>query len=75
MNRKFIKFAGYVISFGLAVNLLYIFVYAYLNDYYAVVYVNTYGEAHIELILLPFTLLFCLVGLWFAWKDLKKEQS
>jgi len=71
-KRTFLGFASHVICFGLSLDLLYIIIRAYLNGYSITVYINNYGEANLELILIPVTLLFCLVGLWFAWRNLKK---
>lgn len=70
--RTFIKLGSHVICFGLALNLFYLFLCAYFNSFVVVAYINNYGEATVELILIPLTLLFCLVGLIFAWRDRKK---
>jgi len=69
----FIGFMSHVICFGLALDLFYIFIRAFLNDNVIEVKINSYGEAVAELILIPVTLVFCLIGLWFAWKYLKKH--
>jgi len=71
-KKRFLAFSSHVICFGLAINLFYVFLCAYLNDFHVNIYVNNYGEAQFELILFPVTLVFCLVGLWFAWRFLKK---
>jgi len=68
--EKFMIFSGYLISFGLAVNLFYIFLCAYLNDNQVVININNYGEAKAELILIPITLIFCLIGLFLMYKRL-----
>lgn len=70
--RKIIKIGSHLICFGLAINLFYIFLCAYMNNYSVMVHVNNYGEAHVELILLPMTLLFCFIGLVFTWREIKK---
>ena len=67
--RRFIKIGSHVICFGLGIDLFYLFLCAYFNDFEVIIRVNQYGEAHVELILIPLTLLFCLVGLVFAWRD------
>ena len=69
--ERFIAFAGYIISLGLAVDLFYIFLRAYLNGGSIMINVNEYGEAKMELVLIPIVLLFCIVGLYFSWKCLK----
>jgi len=71
-KRRMIKFASHLICFGLAIDLFYVFLCAYFNDFKVMIYVNNYGEAHAEMILIPVTLLFCLMGLVFAWRDRKK---
>lgn len=71
-GKKFIAFASHLLCFGLACDLLIIFFMAYLNEFRVVVYVNSFGEAHFELFLFPLTLVFCLLGLWYAWHYLKK---
>lgn len=70
--RRFIKLGSHVICFGLALDLFYLFLCAYLNDFEVLIRVNHYGEAYVEMIIIPLTLLFCLVGLVFAWRDRKK---
>ena len=70
--KQKLAFASHVFSFGLAVNLFIVFIAAYLNGFQIHVYVNNYGEAHIELIMFPVTLIFCFIGLCFAWRELKK---
>lgn len=72
--RRIIKLTSHLICFGLALDLFYLFLCAYLNDFEVIVRVNHYGEAHVELILIPLTLLFCLVGLVFAWRDMKNSM-
>ena len=71
-TRKLIKLGSHLICFGLAVDLFYLFLCAYFNDFSVMIRVNHYGEAYIELIVIPITLLFCLVGLVFAWRDGKE---
>ena len=68
--EKFIQFSSHLICFGLAVDLFYVFLCAYFNGNSVTINVNTYGEAKLELILIPVTLLFCLVGLILAWRNL-----
>ena len=70
--RRIIKLGSHIMCFGLALDLFYLFLCAYLNDFEVRVRVNSYGEAHVELVLIPLTLLFCLVGLVFAVRDRKK---
>jgi len=74
MHKQFIMFAGYTLSLGLATILFYIFLKAYQYGHKIIIYINNYGEANFELILFPITLLFCLIGLWFTWKDLKQQK-
>lgn len=74
-TKRFLAFSSHVICFGLAINLFYIFIRAFLNGNEIVVKVNEYGEAQFELILFPVTLLFCVVGLWLAWRFLRKEMK
>ena len=69
--KKKIAFISHTITFGLMLNLFIIFLSAYLNDFSVGVYINNYGEAHFEMILFPVTILFCLIGLYFAWRDIK----
>ena len=73
MIKKKLAFVSHVISFGLMLNLFVIFVAAYFNDFQIGVYINNYGEAYFEMILFPVTIIFCLIGLMFAWRDLKNE--
>jgi len=70
-KKKKLAFISHVISFGLMFNLFVVFVAAYMNNYVIGVYVNEYGEAHFEMILFPLTIIFCFIGLFFAWRDLK----
>ena len=70
-TKRIISFSSHVICFGMALNLCCVFLFAYFNDYRILVTVNDYGEAHIELILIPLTLVFCSIGLYFAWRHLK----
>jgi len=71
-KRKFIKIASHLICFGLALDLFYVFLYAYVNDFTIIVDINSYGEAKAELILITVTMIFCFVGLVFAWRDRKQ---
>jgi len=71
-TKRFLAFSSHVICFGLALNLFYVFVCAFLNGNRVIVYVNNYGELVLELVLFPLTLLFCLIGLWYAWRFLKR---
>ena len=71
-RRKFIKLASHLICFGLALNLFYVFLRAYINGFTIMVDINSYGEAKAELILITVTISFCFVGLFFAWRDRKK---
>ena len=75
VKKRFLAFSSHVICFGMALNLSYIFLCAYLNGYHVNVYVNNYDEAWFELILFSVTLLFCLFGLWYAWHFLKKAME
>ena len=70
--RRIIKLGSHLICFGLAIDLFYLFLCAYLNDFEVLIRINYYGEAQVELIIIPVTLLFCLVGLFFAWRDRKE---
>ena len=71
-TRKTIKIGSHLICFGLSLDLFYIFLCAYFNNGEVIVHINQYNEAQVELILIPLTLLFCLIGLFFAWRDIKK---
>jgi len=74
-KKRFLAFSSHVICFGLTCNLFYIFICAYLNDYQVIIYVNNYGEAIFEMILFPITIMFCILGLWFAWYNNKKREE
>ena len=69
--RRIIRLGSHIICFGLALDLFYIFLCAYFNDSEVLIRVNHYGEAHVEMIIIPLTLLFCLVGLVFEMKHIK----
>jgi len=69
--EKFIQIASHIICFGLAVDLFYIFLRAYFNGNTIMININAYGEAKMEIVLISITLVFCLVGLVFAWINLK----
>ena len=68
---KFIQFSSHLICFGLAVDLLYVFLRAFLNGGSVVLDVNSYGEAKFELVLIPIVIVFCGIGLYFNWVSLK----
>lgn len=72
-KRRFLAFSSHLICFGLTLNLFYIWIRAYLSGNEIPVRVNTYGEVTLELILIPITLLFCLIGLMMAWKLIRKD--
>ena len=70
--RRIIKLGSHIMCFGLAIDLFYLFLCAYFNDFEVLIRVNQHGEAQVELIIIPITLLFCLVGLILAWRDRKE---
>lgn len=73
-HKRFLAFSSHVICFSLSLVLFYTFISAYMSDYDIIVQINEYGEAHIEMIILPITIGFCIIGLWFAWRFLKKAM-
>ena len=74
-KKRFLAFSSHVICSGLMLILFYIMLCAFLNDNHVNVYINNHGEVYLELILVPLTLIFCSVGLWFAWCSLKKTMQ
>lgn len=73
--KKLVITLGYFEAVGMSMVLFYTFLCAYLNDYTTTVLVNSYGEAHVELVLIFVISIVMLVGLFFWIKELKKEYG
>lgn len=69
--ERIVALAGYLISLGLAVDLFYIFLRAYLNGGTIVINVNEYGEANMEVVLISIVLVFCGIGLYYSWRYIR----
>jgi hypothetical protein len=73
INMKIWKFTLICIGFGMLIanniSLLVTFIWAYFNDYEAVVvHINRYNEANIEMMLIPFTI---ILGCYAIYETLK----
>jgi len=71
-KKRFFLFSCFLFSFVLSLNLFYVFIVAYLNDYEATVLVNKYGEAHLELVSLSLIMVMLSLGMIIHIKELKK---
>ena len=73
MNLKRLAiFSGYIFSMGIALILFFTFFIAYINNKFVTVYIDSYGEAHMEWFLICFIFDVMLVGLYLLWRDMKK---
>ena len=62
-QTKMIRIIGYGLSITIQTIMYITFLYAYfINDMQFAITINTYNEAHIELILLPITMIISIVG-------------
>lgn len=66
-------FIGYLLSLCGCITMAVTFFIAYFNRHHVVVYINNYGEATIEFILIPFVLSIVIVGLIKTYKLLFYE--
>ena len=71
-NKKYLGFASHCLCFGMACIGYRTWLLAFFNGYSICFGINDYNEAGIEFVLLPITLLFCIVGLIYSYKNLKK---
>ena len=69
--KLFIFITGYLFGFGSFLILFYLFIQAYLNGMDHVIYINYYGEANFELIVLCIIEIFLIMGLFILIKDLE----
>lgn len=63
-NKWWIIFTGYTIMFSLTIWGYYVFLATYFNGYKMILFINRFGEANFELILIPLLLGVCAIG-WF----------
>ena len=74
INRCDWVFVGYGMTLSLVVVLVYTFYAAYFTSNKSVlVTVNSFGEAHLEAVLLPVVLLFGLFGFYSSYKNIDRE--
>jgi len=60
--------AGYFFSFGLALVTVITFVVAYIGNFKVLVSINTFGEAHWELIMIVCVFIISVLGLYGLFK-------
>lgn len=64
---------GYFEAMGIFMVMFFTFFVAYLNGFHVHVYINKYGEAHVEWFMLCLTFDLILVGMWYMLKMVKKK--
>ena len=75
-RRWFIIFMGFMFAFGNTLVLMITFITAYFNPGYMTrVYINKFGEAHWELVLMIFQFIIILIGLSLLWKFIRSLRK
>jgi len=72
ITKKFFLFICHALGLVLAINLTYVFIRAYVNNFQIKVYINNYNEAHVELIFFILSLFVLSVGVYLSWRNVKK---
>lgn len=73
--RNTISFFGYLEAVGMTVFLFYLVFRAYIGGFDHIIYINMYGEAHVEWFVMCIVLCLVLIGFFFYLKDHLKIVS
>lgn len=71
--KRFAMVLGYFQAAGIFIIMFIVFLVAYLNDFKVGVYINEYGEAHVEWFMICIIFDVVLIGGWYMLKELKKK--
>ena len=75
LTKYKIIIASDFILLGLVVWAYLAFINIYLNGFSTTVYINRYGEANLELVIIPILIGFHIVGFIFLWKFYLEEKK
>jgi len=73
-KRNMIIFFGYSEAAAMFFVMFYFFFIAYINDYKIVVYINAFGEAHLEWFVLCLAFDAVIAGLYYMLKNITAEE-
>ena len=75
-KRGIIALLGYGWGMGLSIAMFITFLYAYFgNNYRFAININSFGEAHIELVALTIVIPIVCYGFYLHYKEMKKHAS